>query len=65
MHKYLVRNYKYHHTQEKNMKNLFKLWAAINVPSTWNNELEQFITARNPQTIQDLELAIRDYEQTA
>ena len=47
------------------MKTLFKLWAAINLPSTWNSELEQFITARNPQTIQDLELAIRDYEQIA
>ena len=47
------------------MKNAFKLWAAINVPSTWNSELEQFINSRNPQTIQDLELAIRDYEQTA
>ena len=47
------------------MKTLFKFWAAVNVPTTWNNELEQFINARNPQTIQDVELAIRDYEQTA
>lgn len=47
------------------MKNAFKLWAAINVPSTWNSELEQFIDARNPQTEQELEQAICEYEQTA
>lgn len=45
------------------MLNLFKFWAAINVPSTWTNEMEQFILSRNPQTHADLELAIREYEQ--
>lgn len=44
------------------MKTLFKLWAAINVPYTWNSELEKFISLRNPQTNADLELAIREYE---
>ena len=44
------------------MKNLFKLWAAINVQSTWNSELEKFIELRSPQTQADLELAIREYE---
>ena len=45
------------------MLNLFKLWAAINVPSTWNSDLEKFILSRDPKTQQDLELAIHDYEQ--
>lgn len=44
------------------MINLFKLWAAINVPYTWNSELEKFISLRNPQTHADLEIAIREYE---
>lgn len=46
------------------MKTLFKLWAAINVQSTWNSELEKFITLRNPQTHADLEIAIREYERS-
>lgn len=46
------------------MINLFKIWAAINIPSTWNSELEKFIQSRNPQTQADLELAIRDYERS-
>ena len=44
------------------MTTLFKLWAAINVPYTWNSELEKFISLRNPQTNADLELAIREFE---
>ena len=53
------------YTQEKSkMKNLFKLWAAINVQSTWNSELEKFIELRKPQTHADLEIAIRDYERS-
>ena len=46
------------------MINLFKLWAAINVQSTWNSELEKYIALRNPQTHADLEIAIREYERS-
>ena len=52
----------YINTQEKAMTTLFKLWAAINVPYTWNSELEQYIKSKNPTNHAELEMAIRDFE---
>ena len=44
------------------MLSLFKIWAAENVQSTWNWEMERFIRAKNPQTHKELELAIQEFQ---
>lgn len=44
------------------MINLFKIWAAINVPTTWNSELEKFINSKNPTNSAQLEEAIREFQ---
>ena len=44
------------------MINLFKLWAAINVPYTWNSELEKYINLKKPTNHAELEIVIREFE---
>lgn len=44
------------------MTNLFKLWAAINVPTTWNSELEKFINLKKPTNHSELEDVIKEFE---
>ena len=44
------------------MINLFKIWAAINVPYTWNSELEKYIDLKKPTNQAELEIAIREFE---
>ena len=44
------------------MTTLFKLWAAINVPYTWNSELEKYINLKKPTNHAELEIAIREFE---
>ena len=46
------------------MTTLFKLWAAINVPHTWNSELEKFINLKKPTNHAELEMAIKDFERS-
>ena len=52
----------YTYTQENTMTTLFKLWAAINVPYTWNSELEKYINLKKPTNHAELEIAIREFE---
>ena len=52
----------YIHRGKHKMINLFKLWAAINVPYTWNSELEKYINLKKPTNHAELELVIREFE---
>ena len=44
------------------MLSLYKIWAAANLQENWTYELENFILAKLPQTHEDLERAIQEYQ---
>lgn len=45
------------------MISLFKMWAAENIQETWNQDLENYIFIRKPQTHAELESTIAEYEE--
>ena len=43
------------------MLSLYKIWAAEHVQEKWTAELENFIMSRKPQTHEDLEIIIEEF----
>ena len=45
------------------MFSVFKIWAAANVQTSWTQDMENFVASQHPQNHEDLEEAIRKYQE--
>mgnify|MGYP003353713124 CR=1 FL=1 len=44
------------------MQSLYKIWAAPEIQKKWNADIERFVASKKPQTHDDIEQAIKEYE---